>query len=98
MKPVPKVDGLDVSFGNIKHMPKYQDVPQNFKDHHDPYHKIVSNWFFQGLDESKIKAREGVDRRDALLNIKAILRSYEPKHEHKIAGCAMLLAEWFELT
>ena len=31
------------------------------------------------------------------LAIAAILASFEPKHEHKEAGAAYLLSQWFEL-
>lgn len=46
----------------------------------------------------RLTARPGVDRDKALVAIKAALGSFEPKHEHKEAGCAFLLHEWFELA
>lgn len=48
-------------------------------------------------DLSRLKPRDGVDRDMALRALQACLCSFEPKHEHKLAGAAMLLEEWFEL-
>ena len=36
------------------------------------------------------------DTNKAIRHLKAILVSYDPKHEHKEAGVAFLLSEWFE--
>lgn len=106
MLAIPDVDGLDVAFGNIKHMPKYETVPLQFKKHNgNAYVKAVSKWFFRGaerhgdtltVDGVSFKARKGVDAIKALAAIKAVLGSFEPKHEHKEAACAFMLSEWFE--
>jgi hypothetical protein len=36
-----------------------------------------------------------VDTNKALAHIQCIMMSFEPKHEHKTAGVAFLLDEWF---
>ena len=101
MIPVPQdLNGIDMNFGNIKHMPKYQDVPDEFKNSNNPYCCFVRNWFFRGGTPeqfSRLREKEGVDRKKALVAIRSILCSFEPKHEHKEAACAYLLAEWFNL-
>ena len=43
-----------------------------------------------------MKPKEGVDTKKALRHVKAVLGSWEPKHEHKEAGVAFLLNEWFD--
>lgn len=99
--PVPDLTKLDVVFGNIKHLPPYDSIPERFHRSRDPYVDFVSGWFFGGRTKEhmlKLTAREGVDRGKALAAIQSILGSFEPKHEHKEAGCAFLLHEWFELT
>jgi hypothetical protein len=107
MIPVPQVDRLDVTFGNIKHMPRYDTLPADFKRHDgNAYVKAASTWFFSGakgspngitIGDVTFKAKPGVEAVKALAAIKAILGSFEPKHEHKEAGCAFLLAEWFDI-
>lgn len=106
MLAIPELDRVDVAFGNIKHMPKYETLPADFKRHNgNDYVKAVSSWFFSGakptpdgliIDGMKFSAKPGVDRMKALAAIKAVLGSYEPKHEHKEAACAFMLSEWFE--
>jgi hypothetical protein len=98
--PVPRLTQLDVVFGNVDHLPRYDVIPERFHRHSDPFVKFVSDWFFTGrtqADMAKLTARPGVDRGKALAAIKAILVSWAPKHEHKEAGCAYLLHEWFNL-
>ncbi len=45
--------------------------------------------------EKRLIAVEGVNFKDAHAHIKVIPGSFEPKHEHKIAGCAYLASMWF---
>lgn len=83
------VDGL---------MPAYKDIPKEFRDWNSPgkWNKVMSDWFYKGLKNAKWKPKPGVDEAKALRHIKYILGSWEPKHEHKAAGVAYLLNEWFK--
>lgn len=99
--PIPELTRLDLASRNIKHLPAYAIIPDRFKRSVDPYAQFISNWFFDGLkadDMARITPRQGVDRDRALVAIKAILGSFEPQHEHKEAGCAFLLHQWFDLA
>ncbi|MBA3241614.1 MAG: hypothetical protein H0T60_10360 [Acidobacteria bacterium] len=103
---VPKVNAIDLAFGNIDHMPNYADLPDSFRNwYREPHCEAISTWFALGAKpyESGIEiggeryaAREGVDRTAALAAIKAVLASWTPKHEHKIAACGYMLSQWFE--
>ena len=101
MLAIPQIDGIDAVFGNIKHMPKYESLPEEFKDRYNNRHcEFVSKWFFSGVDKEGMKrivAKEGVERGKALAAIGAVLASFEPKHEHKIGACGFMLSEWFIL-
>ena len=96
--PVPDLDAASVAFGNIKHMPRYADLPEVFKDYDKhPACRFVSTWFFRGVSKSDFPpTREGVDKDKAIRALKAIIGSFEPKHEHKIAGAGFLANEWFD--
>lgn len=106
MMPIPDLNRADVVFGNINHMPKYDTVPDEFKMRRgNPYCDAVSGWFFSGASRDgdalvvsgeKFTPKPGVDANKALAAIKAVLGSFEPKHEHKEAGCAYMLSEWFD--
>lgn len=95
--PVPELKDIDVAFGNIGHLPKYSDIPEEFKRGSTKWNEITSTWFFSGLPQgTDFIPRKDVDGNKALKAIKAILVSWEPKHEHKEAGVAYLLSQWFE--
>ena len=92
------VDGRSMAFsGDMKKLlPAWDDIPTDFKDWNNKWSRIIAQWFFRGLDGATFMPKKGVDQKKALAHIQAILQSWEPKHEHKTAGCAYLLSEWFD--
>lgn len=99
MHPIKEIDEATAAFPTdvvTTLMPKYDEIPEDFKEMWNPYNKLVNRWFFQGLENSNFTPKESVDTDKALRHISAIMRSFQPKHEHKTAACAFLLAEWFE--
>lgn len=53
-------------------------------------------WFFGSLPkDAGFWLRDGVDGELALRHLSTILRSFEPKHEHKEAMVAYLASLWF---
>lgn len=88
-----------MSFGEIGHLPKYEEIPEEFKKDNHNWVKFVETWFYQGLKKGLVMVpKPGVNPNEALRAIKAILASFSPKHEHKMAGCAYLCSEWFTGT
>lgn len=51
---------------------------------------------FEGINGYGVVPKEGVDPDKAMRHLAACMRSFEPKHEHKMAGVACLMATWFE--
>lgn len=100
MIPVPPISGLDLAFGNINHLPKFDDLPEEFQRERSPFCKIAQTLFFKGgrLSDHGMRPKEGVNAGDATAAISAILVSFKPNHEHKIAGTGFLISEWFEFT
>jgi hypothetical protein len=93
------VTGLDCAFGGRmeKLLPPYATIPDEYKRGHTKWNKVVSRWFFSGLPkETRFVPKAGIDEAAAKAHLRAILVSFEPKHEHKEAGCAYLLSKWFE--
>jgi len=83
--------------GNISDLlPDWDDIPERFKAMNDRWARVVTDWFFRGLKDAKWTPKPGVDEVAALRHVKAVMASWEPKHEHKEAGCAYLLSEFFE--
>ena len=57
---------------------------------------LIDRWFYEGLKSLEATPKQGVeDDAAAMRCIAALLRSFEPKHEHKRLLCAWLLETWF---
>lgn len=107
--PVPDVDAPSVAFGNIDHMPTFDTLPEEFQrgwSRGNEWCDAVSTWFYNGASGSNGKItingvtyapHEGIDGTKALRAIKAVLGSWAPKHEHKIAACGYMLQQWFRV-
>lgn len=99
MTPI-KVDAVDLAFGGKVEtlLPKWEDIPEEFQRDWGPWCKAANEWFFRGLDAKKFVAKEGIDAGDAWRHMGAIMRSFAPKHEHKTAGVAWLMSQWFDFA
>jgi hypothetical protein len=98
MKPNENITQADIAFGpkNLADfLPPMSSIPKEFFGSGNPWNKWVSKWFFGGLKEYAV-AVEGINFKQAHAHLKVILGSFEPKHEHKIAGCAYLASKWFD--
>lgn len=96
MEPNKSISEADMAFGpnNIStFLPAMGMIPEEFKKDENHYSQFISKWLFSGLSKSP-EAVEGVDINQALRHIKVVLSSWEPKHEHKIAGAAYLASLW----
>ena len=100
MQPKP-VTREELAFGprNVyEFLPEYDIIPEDFKRFGgNKWVNITEKWFFSGLPKgTSFKPKTGIDVQEALAHISACLRSWAPKHEHKTAGVAYLMSEWFE--
>ena len=69
---------------------------RGFLHGHTPYNKLFSALFFQG---GKVEFKDNINKvfkEKAWPYCRALMGSFEPKHEHKEAVCAMLLYELVE--
>ena len=79
-----------------KFLPDWDAIPAGFKERNDPWSACADRLFFQGTGGFNFYAKDGVSAEKAYRMVAACLGSYEPKHQHKIAGVAYLLATFFE--
>jgi hypothetical protein len=88
---------LDVVFpAGVHHlMPSMESIPEEFHSR-SSWNKLISEWFFRGLNNISVVPAEGIDENNALRHVKCIMGSFEPKHEHKEAACAYLMSQWFK--
>jgi hypothetical protein len=94
------VDDLDVVFPtNVSHlMPTWEEIPAEFKRYpsNNKWGKFVSDWFFFGLKDLKITPKKDIDSVLVMRHLKAIIGSFQTKHEHKEAALAYLASLWLD--
>jgi hypothetical protein len=98
-KPRTGVTRADAYFGP-RHigdfLPAWDAIPDEFKHDRNPWSTVATRWFFEGLPKGLLVAKPGISQNDAIAHLSTVLRSFEPKHEHKKAGAAYLMSLWFE--
>jgi hypothetical protein len=106
LKPVPLKD-VELAFPaeGLRLLPKWEIIPEEFKQggsFRNTWVRIVDEMFFGmkgGVAEQyAMEPVEGIDFEAASRHLQAALRSFQPKHEHKIAGVAYLSSLWFRLV
>lgn len=94
---VPEITPLDLAFGKWDFLPPWEEIPEEFKKGSTPWNKTMERWFHRGLPEGvEFHGKPKVDPKKACQAIQAVLTSYGPKHEHKMAGTAYLCSQWFK--
>ena len=93
-----EVTDLDLAFpadlGDL--LPPTAVIPADYP-HRETWAALVHTWFYEGLDGQNIRmvAAPGVDAQTAGRHLTAVLRSFQPKHEHKMDAAAWLASRWF---
>lgn len=90
------ISDAEIAFGTTKLLPPFDEVPETFKRGNE-YTRMLDCMFAGApLPDANVEFLEGYDDPDApaLLArvVQAHLRSFEPKHEHKISGLGYLLS------
>lgn len=93
-----KLSGLDIAFSTDVSELMPPSIPREFYNYDNKYNKLVSGWFFKGLSKSQLKVKNGINQADAFGHMKAIMNSFEPSHEDKIASVAYLMNLWFDIV
>lgn len=82
-------------------LPPYDSVPAEFKRRDNPFVQFVKEWFFRGIDlkEWALERLPGIsddEAQERWKQVQCCLGSWEPKHEHKEAGCAYMLSRFLK--
>lgn len=86
---------LDIDMHDI---PAYDKIPDRFKSDRDPFVRFVTKWFHGRAKASQLFEHVDIHRGHALHHLSMVLQSFMPSHEHKMAGAAYLLAQWFDIA
>ena len=92
-------EDLSLAFGGemAKLLPGRSLIPDDFWHGRTPWNKFVDRWFFSGIPNgAAFRCKGGVDGNTAIRHLRAIMSSFEPKHEHKTGGVAWLMSLWFD--
>lgn len=96
------ISDVEIAFGTTKLLPPFDEVPESFKRGNE-YTRMLDCLFANvPLPDANVEFLEGFDDLDApaLLArvVQAHLRSFQPSHEHKIAGIGYLLSKACRIT
>jgi hypothetical protein len=96
-KPV-KIRDVDLAFpatvvGTL--LPLWSDIPNEFREDRTEWTALVGRWFALGLSFVP-EVKPEFNKTDVWRHLKACMSSFEPKHEHKVAGVALLMSQWCE--
>ncbi len=94
MKPV-IVSDVEMAFGTVNGLPKWTEIPENFKSAGNEWCRLFSKIFFSGA-KVLFKEKDGIDKNLAFRHIRALMASCEPRHEHKEAGVAYVMSQYFD--
>lgn len=79
-------------------LPMWDELPEEFqKYNYNKYCSAASSMFFEGLAKSGVTVKPEFNEDEVLRHLLTILRSFQPKHEHKIAGVGYLISKWCDL-
>lgn len=96
--PVPEIDEVDMAFPAhaMKWIPPHDEIPPEFSKASNEWARFATSWFALGLPaDVRFYPTESVDPEKAYNVLYAILRSYAPPHQHKLAAVAYLASQWF---
>ncbi|OCJ12503.1 hypothetical protein A6U86_05630 [Rhizobium sp. AC27/96] len=98
---LPVFDALSATWGaRGPDYPSREAIPDQFYGGNTPYNRVFSTLFFKGgsLEQFGIRIKDGIDRAQAMMAIRSLLCSFDPKHEIKEATVAWALSEWCDGT
>ena len=79
-------------------IPEWDDLPDEFRNRTSGYEELAGHACFNSVEIQPKVLRDGVDAKLANRQLNAIVRSLQPKHEHKEAAIAYLLSLWLTPT
>ena len=87
------ISDVENAFGTVRLLPAWEDIPEQFKKGN--IYTRVAEALFHGspIPASDIELHNGLQPKYLRTCITAHLRSWSPKHAHKIAGVGYMLSK-----
>lgn len=84
---------VQVAWGTTDLLPPLEEIPQEFHSSANIHHQIVAAIFYGSpLPDGDVTVRDGFAQDRMVDCVRAHLKSWGPKHEHKMAGVAYMLS------
>jgi hypothetical protein len=93
---IPAMTEAEVIFGTTFGLPEHSLIPEEFVKSQTKWNRLFNDMFFCGLASLQLVPHEGVDTVKAQRHIKALMKSFDPRHGRKEAGVAYLMSQYFE--
>jgi hypothetical protein len=98
--PLFEVSDAEVAFGWRGKWLTREECGDFYGFGHDIYSEAVNSLFYKGgkLEDYGLKFKPEIDKEKAWRAIRAMLTSWEPKHEIKCGTVATALSQWCEVV
>ena len=92
------ITDVEAAFSTSRLLPSPEQIPKDFYEENS-YTRLVEAIFY-GLElpNGELELAEGLEPSELNKCVRAHLQSFEPKHEHKIAGVAYMISQVAVLT
>lgn len=95
---LPAISDVEAAFGTTRLLPPENVIPEAFW-RGNLYTRVAECRFYgRMVPDAHMQLRDGVSAPQMVRMVDAHLRSFEPKHEHKIAGVGYLMSLLCTLT
>lgn len=97
---VAPVTDVELAFGTTRLLPAWEDIPHEFQCAQTKYCEVVAGIFYGNMPNFDVQlypefASMG---QQVFKCLRAHITSWTPKHEHKMAGTAYMLAKAMHIT
>jgi hypothetical protein len=99
--PIPKFNDAEIAFGaGTNHYLTESQLGDWYLHDFTPFHQAVDTLFVSGgkLDDFGLTVKSNLNSEDVYRALKALMRSWAPKHEIKVGTVAVALANWCDYT
>lgn len=95
-----EVSDVEMAFpATVDHLlPSWDEIPDEFKGNNNVFVKITNDQFFGIKNDSSLSLKPDFDLSLVQRHLHCCMGSFSPRHEHKIAGVAYLLSQWFDIV
>lgn len=93
LKDIKSITDAELAFSTTRFLPEMEDIPAEFLRGNKYTNLIECLFYGTDLPSGEMMFHFDIEPNELNKFIRAHLKSFEPKHEHKIAGVGFLLSQ-----